>query len=199
MQESIGAAIRRRYLKRYLPDVKSTKFNSLDAGAGDGKYRGLVESKGYKYYGIDKEPKADFIKKADIIKKIPFENNFFDTCICIDVIEEIVKVKQAIREIHRVLKTPSLLILHTPNSEQTHILADFLDNPNHVRKGFIKAELYNLLSEFASVEIFPTFNILECIAWELINLQGEKTNLDRMFVFHPDNYKNLGWVVRCLK
>ena len=195
--KSIGDIIRMRYLEKHLPQATG-KMKCLDAGAGFGHYREMIERKGYQYYGVDIKVSDKFIKRADISLEIPFKDNFFGVVISIDVIEEIERDRDAIAEIYRVLKRGGELFLHTPNSEQTHILAYFPDNPNHVRKGYTEEELYKILSVFTKVDILPTFNILECIAWEIVNLKGT-INFSRLLDFDIVKYENLGWLARCVK
>jgi len=185
-----------REVEKYLPKGNG---RCLDAGAGAGVYRHLVEVKGYEYFGIDIEPRGSDIQYGDVCD-IPFEDNYFDLAICIDVIEDISDDLKAIRELYRVLKPKGILVLHTPNSTQTHILAEFPDNPNHVRKGYTDEELEDIFSKagFPEIEIYPTFNILENLYWEIVNLlsKGCNINLQRLLNFDPATYRNLGWAVR---
>lgn len=114
----IGDRIRMMYVERFLPKGKG---KCLDAGAGAGIYRELVRSKGYEYFGIDIEPRGLNAIYGDVCH-IPFEDDCFDAAICIDVIEEVSDDLKALKEIRRVLKSQGILILHTPNRLQTHIL-----------------------------------------------------------------------------
>jgi len=139
----------------------------LDAGAGAGEYRELVESKGYEYFGIDIEPRADFIQKADICE-LPFKGETFDCAIVVDVIEHIQDDTKAIKELKRVLKPEGFLIIHVPNKNQKHIL---IENPeeqhDHVRHGYSPLDLKQLFFEFRSCNYYPTFDEKESIAWDL--------------------------------
>lgn len=190
----IGDVIRLKTLARFLPKGKG---KLLDAGAGAGIYKSLVLSKGYKYFGIDVKPRSPDVTYGDITN-IPFQDNFFDLAICIDVLEHIQDDLKALKELFRVLKPEGSLFLHTPNSGQTHILAEFQDNPHHVRKGYKKEELDKLLSEasFREKEVHPTFNVLEAICWEIVNLISQKSNINlrKLIEFNLDKYKNLGWL-----
>lgn len=173
----------------------------IDAGAGDGKYKRLVVSKGYEYTGIDINPAGPDVIYGDIAN-IPFPNEYFDKAISIDVIEEVEDDLKAVKELYRVLKPMGTLLLHTPNSGQTHILAEFPENPHHVRKGYTNNELDKLLSKsnFKEIEVHPTFNILENVCWEIINLMNKecKIEVQRLLDFDPAKYRNLGWIV-CAK
>jgi len=188
----IGDIIRAKYVARYLPEGKG---KCLDAGSGTNIYKGLVEEKGYQWYGIDVNPKPPAIYGN--VTEIPFEDDFFEVVLCVDVLEHVEKDYVAIKEMFRVLRSNGVLVLHTPNSEQVHILAHFPDNPNHARKGYTKEQLRFLLhlAGFLPIEIHPTFNPLECVTWELCNLgRLDETMIQRLINFDLDKYKNLGWI-----
>jgi SAM-dependent methyltransferase len=192
MQLSAGDRIRLKYLSQHLPKGKG---KLLDTGSGRNIYKNLVEEKGYTWYGIDIAPIFPAIYGD--ITNIPFPDNYFDKAVSIDVIEEVENDELAIKELHRVLKPNGMLILHTPNSAQSHILAEFPDNPYHVRRGYKKDELKKLLSIFTKVVIRPTFTITEAIFWELY--QGKPVDLNRLIEFNPKQYKNLAWIAKCKK
>ena len=159
----MGDKIRMRYVAKYMPEGSGL---ALDVGAGQGLYKQLVERKGYSWVGIDPEPANDSIIKARA-EALPFEDNHFDLVLCVDVLEHIADDQKAVQEMYRVLKPGKTCIVHTPNSEQTHILFEPTEPEAHVRKGYTKAELERLFSKFSSVKIIPTFNEIECLAWEL--------------------------------
>lgn len=190
----IGDIIRARYLEKFLPKGSG---NLLDAGAGAGIYKSLVISKGYRYFGIDIKPRDPSVAYGDLTD-IPFPANYFNVAICIDVLEHVQDDVKALKELFRVLKPEGSLFLHTPNSEQTHILAEFQDNPLHVRKGYKKEELERLLKKanFRNIEVYATFNPLECICWEMVNLINQKANINlrKLIEFDLEKYKNLGWI-----
>jgi SAM-dependent methyltransferase len=189
----IGDIVRAKYVARYLPEGKG---KCLDAGSGANIYKGLVEEKGYQWYGIDVNPKPPAIYGN--VKEIPFEDDFFEVVLCVDVLEHVEKDYVVIKEIFRVLKPKGVLVLHTPNSCQTHILADFPDNPLHVRRGYTREQLEFLgrAAGFSRMDIYATFNVLETIGWELVNLMAQKSdiNLRRLIDFDLEKFKNLGWI-----
>lgn len=105
--------------------LKDKKFNRvLDAGCGDGRLAKLVKDRwGAEVYGVDVSRKGVELargfgikaKVADISKKIPFANNFFDLVICTETIEHVADPDSLLKEIHRILKPDGTLLLTTPN------------------------------------------------------------------------------------
>lgn len=188
----IGDIIRYRYVEKYFA---SGNGRLLDAGCGDNIYKELVEKKGYEWYGIDVKAKPPAIYGD--ITNIPFPSDHFAAVICVDVLEHVSEDLKALKEIHRVLKPRGQLIIHTPNKDQTHIIAEFQDNPEHIRRGYSTQELSVLFNEasFKEIWIHPTFNILECVSWELLNLRElDQQSLERLLTFDINKYKNLGWI-----
>ena len=194
----VGDIIRARFIERFLPKGQG---KCLDAGAGAGIYKSLVLSKGYEYVGIDVKPRSQDVVYGDITS-IPFPDNYFEAVLCVDILEHVEKDYIAIKEMFRVLKPKGVLVLHTPDSRQTHILADFPENPSHLRAGYTDMELKGLLghADFCKVEVHPTFNVLEAIAWELCNLSCiDETMIRRLIDFDLQKFKNLAWIVTARK
>ncbi len=103
--------------------VKGTeKF--LDYGCGEGEFVSKLKSKVKNIYGFDVDPektnlvkrKYPFIKlkKIKIEDKLPYKNSFFDAVSMFHVLEHVDSEKEAINEIHRVLKTGGTLYLASP-------------------------------------------------------------------------------------
>lgn len=114
-----------RKFKVFKPLLQGMKFrNVLDAGCGDGRLAALVKDfSGAEAYGVDISKKGVAIarsfgikaKVADISKKIPFEDNFFDLVICTETIEHVADPDTLLKEIYRVLSPTGTLLLTTPN------------------------------------------------------------------------------------
>lgn len=113
-------------LKSLTESIKIKEGRLLDIGCGGGL---LTESLSYYYpktkiYGYDVSKVAiRFAKKfgsGKVIykviknKKIPFPDNFFDVCICLDVMEHIPNVNDFLMEVKRVLKKNGKFFLIVP-------------------------------------------------------------------------------------
>src|SRR3989338_11111292 len=92
-----GDKIRWNYIKKYLPRCEDGYL--LDAGCGSGEFRELVESRGYKYFGIDNDPKTSY-DKGDLCS-LPYKDKYFDAIICCDVLEHITDDFKAVKELWR--------------------------------------------------------------------------------------------------
>lgn len=101
---------------------RGTRF--LDIGCGDGLLCHLVKDKYEQVYGIDISPRAVEIAKSRGINAervnlntdaLPFEDNYFDTVVCLDVIEHVFDPVRLLAEINRVLKTGGTSIVSAPN------------------------------------------------------------------------------------
>ncbi len=116
------------YLTRLLNTQKLIKpaFRLLNVGCGKGDYNYYLKDKFEEVIGIDvNKYDISIAKKLTRNKKIKyfvmnatnikFKDNYFDTVICIDVLEHIKDQDKLLEEIHRVLKKGGQLILSVPN------------------------------------------------------------------------------------
>lgn len=122
--------------KNYLKDLPITKTTKiLDIGCGRGDISLYLAQKANLVVGIDYSKDgisiANSIKKGfskDIqkkiqfkvmdVKKLSFQDNYFDMVICIDVLEHLYKneVDLSMQEVSRVLKKNGIFFIHTgPN------------------------------------------------------------------------------------
>ncbi len=113
-------------LKRLTESIKNGNFKILDIGSGGGI---LTESLIYYYpkakvYGCDVSKKAiEYARKSgsgrvtySVIrnKRLPYNDNTFDVCICLDVMEHIPDVKFFLKEVKRILKKNGEFFLLVP-------------------------------------------------------------------------------------
>lgn len=76
----------------------------LDVGCGNGDSKYLIESKGYKWVGLDIRPTNNLSVTGDA-HKLPFKNQSFDLVISTAVIEHLHSPMIALNEANRILKT----------------------------------------------------------------------------------------------
>ena len=228
---SLGGMIRAKYV---LPLIKSDGL-VLDVGPG-------VAPKGDVNVDLNKESGlrgncANFVL-ADATH-LPFKDGCFDIVVSSDLLEHIADDESALAEMWRV---GNKLVLHTPNKNQTHIVhvkgtiilraddgAEQVipwgeEQADHERKGYTSEELAAKLIKvgFGQVKVTPTFNVLECLAWELdrfiifqvLSQKGPEAlkneiypvRRDHMYKLiyklagsNPAEYVNLGWLVEAKK
>jgi SAM-dependent methyltransferase len=113
----------------YLDPKKGMKF--LDVGSCANLICKNLHKWPSTYYGIDISPKLievsqNFVKHNNIkigglyvaeVANMPFENNFFDICAVIRVLEyfDIVYIKKTLEELRRVLKPQGKIVVDMPN------------------------------------------------------------------------------------
>ncbi|MBM3708568.1 MAG: class I SAM-dependent methyltransferase, partial [Actinobacteria bacterium] len=103
---TVSQVMNRKILKKI---IKSFKGRTLDVGCGE-----LMTSLGLKktrdYVGIDFVPTKDATVVGDI-HKLPFENDYFDNCICNTVLEHVKNQELVLMEMYRVLKPSGKLLV----------------------------------------------------------------------------------------
>jgi SAM-dependent methyltransferase len=142
--------------------------NVLDVGAGQSPWRGWLPA-GCAYTGIDVAYAADFkiASPADITvydgTNIPFPDGWFDSAICIEVLEHAEHPERLIAEIARVLKDGAPLLLTVPwSARRHHIPHDF--------HRFTRERLAMLFEHngFTGIDIVERGNDISAIANKLV-------------------------------
>lgn len=166
------------FFKKYV-DYKNNKLKVLDFGCGDGKYFPFFKQyfQENNIFGAEisdirvkrcKDEGWKNVQRIDPLKKLPFEDNFFDL-INFDQVIEHIKPKEThfyLSEIKRILKPEGIMILTTPNYPikrmydilNVVIKRDFKkvkDDPTHVSFYNFK-KLREVLKIFSRVTLFPT-------------------------------------------
>lgn len=138
----------------------------LEMGCGSAYFatalRRHLPSTTFQYHGVDIEPDAvavaqQFVKGDDVVKAgsvmdLPYQDDYFDSIIYLDVIEHVQDEKKSLLEAYRVLKKGGTLVLSTPNSAAPFtdtFLCEYMHDHGHManhRSGFTAAELENLLT-----------------------------------------------------
>jgi methionine biosynthesis protein MetW len=118
------------------------KLNSdkkiLDIGCGRGTLAHFIDFD-IDFYGVDISENAIFEANKIYIDakqinldadEIPYDNNFFDIAIALDVLEHVYDPLAVIKKIFRVLKSDGKFILSTPNILYEKYLKDFVHTRN---------------------------------------------------------------------
>lgn len=84
----------------------------LDIGCDEAWLKTLVQ--GIEHTGIDLNPKADLQLNLETLENLPFEDNSFDTVICIDVLEHLDSLHRIFHELFRVCS--GCVIISWPNA-----------------------------------------------------------------------------------
>lgn len=158
-------------LKNLTESVKINGGRMLDIGCGGGL---LTESLVYYYpktkiYGYDvskiaikyakKFGSGKIIYKSLKGRKIPYRDNFFDVCICLDVMEHIPDVKFFLKEVKRVLKKNGKFFLVVPCEGQPFTFSWFFQkirigsqltfkNWGHIHPEFTHKYVISLLEKY---------------------------------------------------
>lgn len=107
-------------VKIVTDETRNFKGKILDVGCGRMPYRDIIlnNSNITEYIGVDIEnetyqdtSKPDFFWDG---KRLPFETNYFDNCILIEVLEHVPDPNVVLKEISRVLKKDANLLITVP-------------------------------------------------------------------------------------
>jgi SAM-dependent methyltransferase len=91
----------------------------LDAGAGRGAYRELLQNYADSYVGMDIAPSKATAAVGDV-QCLPFAANSFDTVFCSQVLEHVPEPGLSLQELMRVLKPGGYLVLSVPHLSWLH-------------------------------------------------------------------------------
>lgn len=110
----------------------------LDIGCGPGEFARELEKIG-NYYGLDKsetavnycKEKISSVKVGDILN-IPYEDNYFDVVLALDVLEHVEDDERALMELRRVVNKNGIVIIFVPAFDFLWSITDVLSN--HYRR-----------------------------------------------------------------
>lgn len=181
-------SLRFKYFDLHIANWQDLKI--LDVGCGGGFTCEFLAARNAQVFGIDQSSECIQVAKKhaassklninyqqSFSESLPYPNNFFDTVVCVDVLEHVTDLKQTITEIYRVLKPGGLFCFDTVNRTlksqliMIWLLEDILKKiPKgiHDWKKFIKPkELINIMQNtgFKNVEI-QGFNLFGSTVWD---------------------------------
>ena len=118
---------------RIISHYSKRKIRVLDVGCGPGEYCRIMYNLGFNVTGVDysknmiktaiKKSKGTKIRyKVGDIYHLPFKDTSFDLVICMDVIQNTLDGKKAIKELKRVVRANGNLILTTLNKNSINAL-----------------------------------------------------------------------------
>ncbi len=112
--------IHERFLKFFTASYPSRSIKVLDLAAGHGAFTQELFQLNYDVEACDLFPEHFHFdkvvcKKADLTKSLPFDDNYFDVVVAMEVTEHIMDHEVFFREIHRILKPGGRLLVSTPN------------------------------------------------------------------------------------
>lgn len=130
-----------RSIISWLPLAKDKKM--LDIGCGAGRFLRAIESMGGYALGVDAFmtplKMAKYRVRGDLVaasaELLPFREMVFDTVLSHHTLEHVPDLKQAINEIHRVLKPGGIFILSCPNSNYLLFLTGIVkQHASHIHR-----------------------------------------------------------------
>lgn len=129
---------------RWLRAVNAEKYmgpgkSHLDIGCGDGYF--LKRSKCTERYGLDK------LLGDEVRDTLDFPDEFFDFVTMLAVIEHVPNPEALIREIHRVLKPGSKLILTTPKKSAEWLINLYVKDIDEEHETYFSLESMSKMTE----------------------------------------------------
>jgi SAM-dependent methyltransferase len=121
----------------------------LNAGCGEGLYCPFIDS----YVAVTEVVNVDLEGTSQRLRhlqyprhktvdasltNLPFQDAFFDSCLCTEVLEHIPDDEKAVQEIARCVRSGGKLLISVPHPPAPY-------DPNHVREGYMLPVLRDLL------------------------------------------------------
>jgi SAM-dependent methyltransferase len=119
----------RSLINNFKKNIHLLKGNNvLDIGCGTKFYKNFIPDNIH-YVGLEIENSKKYLNNGSEVviydgKTIPFENNYFNNIICFEVLEHVFDYDSFIREVSRVSKQDSVLMLSVPFAAKFHLIPD---------------------------------------------------------------------------
>lgn len=165
----------------------------LDAGCGTGAMLEEISSKFRLVYGADGSPESiKFCKKRDLTnvklvdfeKRLPYQANYFDAIVCLDVLEHVKKDSKLLSEFYRILRAGGKLYLTVPAYQFLWSYWDeILGHQRRYRKSALKLLIKN--SHFKIIQSSYFYSFLIPVVLIFRPLKSFLKNRDSDFVIIP--------------
>ncbi len=150
IQQKLTSKITRKQLNQFV-SKHSNGLYTLDLGCANSPYsKYFINRLGF---DIEKGTGVDVVGDAH---ELPFENETFDQILCTEVLEHLHTPEQAIKEMHRVLKTGGTLLL------TTRFIFPLHDTPNDYYR-YTKYGLRHLFRNWEVIDIVPEVTTIETV------------------------------------
>jgi SAM-dependent methyltransferase len=126
----------------------------LDGGAGQGTLSRKLTALGFEVTGVDVAPAAAGVLEADL-RSLPFDDGSFDAAVLGEVLEHLEDDREALGEVHRVLRPQGVLALSVPAHPKLYGSSDVW--AGHVRR-YTRPELLETCAEAG-------FTVHRCLGW----------------------------------
>jgi len=152
-------------------DVKKREGIVLDCGCGFGSYYSLTKDLNTLYLDLSYNQLKRFGKIYGLrsnricgdILNLPFKDNIFDLILCINVLEHVMDIDKALRELHRVLKEGGVLLVVVVNREsiiKEEVFNDFKIYHRGLSLGDFKVDGFKVVKYTTFYFLHPIFKIL---------------------------------------
>jgi SAM-dependent methyltransferase len=95
----------------------------IDLGCGDMPFKEFLINKVTVYNSLDLWPQVEGVTfVGDIEDMNMIDKDAYDSAICLDVLEHVPNPKQAIKEMHRILKPSGILLISVPHLSRLHFI-----------------------------------------------------------------------------
>ena len=160
-KKSILKQLKYKMIRKYLGDYG--QLRCLDLGSDNGVISYLLRQNGGQWHSADIDERAvDMIREAVAenvylieANKLPFENDYFDLVVIVDLLEHVEKDFAFMMEISRVLKGGGTLVVNVPYLKQRSFirwvrrlvgLSD--EHHGHLHAGYTLDQLARLTTEY---------------------------------------------------
>lgn len=146
---------------------------SLDIGADNGVLSYLLRKRGGSWHSADLDPatvtsiRSLVETNVDLIdgEHTPYERNYFDTVVIIDMLEHVYTDREFVVELARIMKDGGELVVNVPHVKTSSFIRKLRlslgltdEKHGHVRPGYTEAQIKTLLTPEFTVEKVGTYS-----------------------------------------